>query len=349
MKKGTLLETLETVLVVSVIAALIWLYAEGETIRTEAKRVKVRFVAPTAGMVVSLPGQTSGIAGGAVMDVQATLQASQADLPRIADWVRNNTVEIEVPAPTSADEVRVVSLRDALNQSPLTNLNAFVKEVTPESVSVRVQQLQTVELPIRIEQGELELSEEYAPVVVPDKIVATLPADFAQQVSEQGLKLVARLDKLDSSTLEEDTTNVETVELDLPPELQGQPNVSLAQQTVEVRFLVRKLTEELLLPRVQVRLRITDDITGRYHIRIDPESQRILQVTVRGPSEAIQRIRENPSLVRASILIKMEDLTSTDSHAAPLDFFLPEGVKVVSTEPQLSTITYTATELTDQP
>jgi hypothetical protein len=350
MKKGTLLESLETVLVVTVIAALIWLYAEGETVITQTRRVNVRFVAPTTGMAVSLTDQESSVVGGAVLDVQAALQASQGDLPRIAEWVRNETVDIEVRVPSSTDEVQVINLQDVLNQSPLADLNAFIKETSPETVSVRVQQLRTVEMPIRIEKGDLELSDEAPPLIVPDKVAVTMPANLAQLVSDQSIQLVARLDLLDRETLEQDTLNVETVELNLPTELLNQSHVNLSRPRVEARFLVRRNTAEFTLERVQVRLRITDDITGLYRIQIDPSSQRILRVKVRGPNEAVKRIENDPSLVRASILIKMEDLTnSANNHTAPLDIFLPEGVKIVSVEPNLTTVTYTAEALNPQP
>lgn len=350
MKKGALLEGLETVLVVTVIAALIWLYAEGETVITQSLRVNVRFVAPTTGMAVSLTDQESSVVGGAVLDVQAALQATQGDLPRIADWVRNETIDIEVRVPSSTDEVQVINLKDVLNQSPLADINAFVKETSPETVAVRVQQLRTVDMGIRIQQGDLELSEEAPPIIVPDKVAVTMPANLAQQVSEQSIKLVARLDLLDKETLEQDTQNVETVELDLPPELQNQPHVTLSRPRAEASFLVRKNTTEYTLERVQVRLRITDDITGLYRIQIDPSSQRILRVKLRGPNEAIKRIENDPSLVRASILIKMEDLTnSTNNRTAPLDIFLPEGVTIISLEPNLTTVTYTAEKLDPQP
>ncbi len=351
MKKGALLESLETVLVVTVIAALIWLYAEGETVSTQTRRVTVRFVAPTAGSTaVSLPDHESNVVGGAVIDVQAAIQASQGDLPRIIDWVRDETIDIEVHAPGSTDEVQVINLQDVLNQSPLADLNAFVKETSPQTVTVRVQQLRTVDMGIRIQQGELELSEEAPPIIIPDKVAVTMPADLAQQVIEQSIKLVARLDLLDQETLEQDTQNVETVELDLPPELQNLPHVTLSLQRAEASFLVRKNTLDYTLERVQVRLLISDDITRQYkNILIDPSSQRILQVKVRGPSAAIKRIENDPSLVRASILIKLEDLTNPDNNAAPLDIFLPDGVKIVSVEPNLTTVTYTAEKLDPQP
>lgn len=351
MKQGALLETLETILVVTVITALIWLYAEGETINTESKKIKVRFVPPTAGLVVTVPGQASTEFGVAATTVTATIQASRGDWAKVSEWVRNETVDIEVQAPSADTEDQVINLREALNQSALADINAFVKEIDPATVTVRVRQLRDVPMDISIERGELELSD-FEPTFNPDTINVTMPAEAAQLVRDQNLKLVARLDKLDPDSLAEDTQNVESVELNLPDELQTYAPISkLAQNKTDVTFVVRKVTETFELPRVQVRLNISDDITGQYRIRFEPESQRFLRVTVRGPAETIRRIKEdaNSSLVRASVLIKMADLGPDGNKAAPLEIFVPEGVQVIAKEPNLTTITYVASPLNDQP
>jgi hypothetical protein len=344
MKQSTLLEVLETVLVVTVITALIWLYAEGETVGTQTRTVNVRFVTPTADLAVSVVDEDGTTA---VIPVSATIQASRGDLPEIAEWIRNNeTIDIEVRTPSTDSEDQPIDVREALNQSALADVNAFVKEVSPANVSVRVQKLQDVPMAIRIEPGDLELSDkaDEAPIADPDVVVVTMPADLAELVRDQKLELIARLDQ---DELDEDTAQNASVDLDLPLELQNGPFVSLAQKSVRVKFIVRKINAETTLPRVQVRLLVSDDITGN-QIRID-ESQRFIKVTLRGPSNAIARIEADPSLVGGFILIKLADLTNVDNHAAPLDFIVPKGVEVVSTEPALDTVTYTVPELTDQP
>ena len=348
MKQNALLESLETILVVTVITALIWLYAEGETIATQSKKLQVRFVPPTAGLAVSIPGQPANETGIAEVTVTANIQASRGDWPRINDWVRENTIDLEVRTPSADTEEQAITLRDALNLSSLTSINAFVKEVDPPDVTVRIQRLVQESMAIRLERGDLELSDE-EPTVTPSRVAVTMPANVAELVHERGLKLVARLDELDPATLVEDTQEVASVRLDLPTELQGLPFIRPGRDQVDVTFVVRKVTEEIQLPRVQVRLLVSDAITGRYDIQIDPENQRILSVTLSGPAKAIRRIEEDPSLVSASILIKLADLTnSEDNHAAPLNIDVPEGVEVTAVEPNLTTITYTATELDAQ-
>jgi hypothetical protein len=350
MKKGALLELLETVLVVTVITVLIWLYAEGETIRTETRTISVRFVAPTTGLAITVVGQEPGTT---TTSVEATLQASRGDWDRITEWARNETVEIEVSAPESADEEQTLNLLDALNSSPLADVRAFVKEVSPRSVAVRVQTLETIEMGLRVDPGELELSAEEPTFSINntpiDTIQVELPTEDARLVRDLNLKLVARLDELDDVTLAENTQNKIPVNLSLPPELQDKPYIKLARNSVDVTFIVDKLTEQIELPRVQVRLSISDDITGQYRIRIDPDTNRFIKVTLKGPEEAISRIKEEPDLVRASIILKLSDLQEDAPHAAPLYIDVPEGVTVVSPEPTQTTITYTVTDLAPQP
>ena len=350
MKKSSLLESMETFVVVSVITALIWLYAEGETIETQSKKLTIRFVPPSPGLVVSLPGHETNDEGEVEMTVGVTIQASRGDWPRINEWIRQNSVEIEVRTPTGDTEDQTFTLRDALNQSSLADLNAYVNEVDQQNVTVQIIRLVEESMPVQIDTGDLQLSDE-KPTVVPNRVTVQMPASTAKLVRDQGLKLVAELKKEDTENLPEDTQQVTTVRLDLPSELQGQPFVSMKQDQADVTFILRKETEQLVLPRVQVRLLMSDIITQRYgDILLDPESQRILSVTLSGPAETLARIEKDPSLVNAWILIKLSDLANDEaSHTATLNIDVPEGVTVVSKDPNLTTVTYKATELQAQP
>jgi hypothetical protein len=354
MKKGTLLETLETVLVVTVITMLIWLYAEGETIQTEERKITISFVAPTSGLAISVPNTEPGTTTKRI--VTATLQASRGDWDNIKEWVSSETIQIEVNTLDNGItyEEQTINLLDALNNSPLAEVRAFVKEVTPPSVTVTVQKIVAVEMGLRVDPGELELTADEPTFLVDnvpvDKIQVELTTEDAKTVEELGLKLVVDLNELDASTLKEDTQNVIPVELSLPPELQNKPHIKLAHDSVVVSFLVDKLTEEIELPRVQVRLMISDVITRDYDILINPETQRIMPVTVKGSEEAISRIKAEPGLVKASITIKLSDLQEEPPHSAPVEIYVPKGVTVVSPDPLPTiTYTYTVTELDSQP
>lgn len=352
MKQGALLEVLETVLVVTVITALIWLYAEGETINTQTRTITIRLVAPMAGQAVSVPEHETSETGEVELEVEATIQASRGNWQRIEELIRRE-IEVKVSSPNSStSQVQPINLREALNQSALTDVNAFVKEVEPANVSVRVQQLQNVPMGIRIERGNIEISDDGEPKSDPATVMVTMPAEIAQKVRDQDIELIVHLDQLPPDKLLEDEQQSPSVVLRLPPELVGVPFVTLGQDRVNVTFIVRKQTEEIVLSRVQVRLRLSDEITGLYKIKIDPDTQRYLGVTLRGPSNTIQSIRddESQSLVQASILIKLADLTSEDNHTAPLEWVLPDGVEIISTDPaDINTITYTPTELVEQP
>ena len=354
MKKGTLLETLETILVVTVITMLIWLYAEGETVQIHERVITVRFVAPiTKGLAITVPNQEPGTTE---INVSATLQASSGDWDKIKEWVSSETIEIEVDTLASGvtDEQQTLNLLDALNNSSLAEVRAFVKEVSPPSVTVRVQKLVTVEMGLRVNPGKLKLTADAPTFFVDniqiDKIEVELPTEYAKLAED--LKLIARVDKLDPDTLKEDTHNVCTVDLSLPPQLIDRPHVTLTRESLEVSFLVDKSNKEIELDRVQIRVSLSDDLTGDYDFKIDPDTQKFIPVTLEGPEEIIDRlakdIKTQPDLVRASIIIKHSDIQGDGPHAAQLFIDVPQGVTVVSPDPS-QTVTYSVTELPTQP
>lgn len=357
MKKGALLESLETVLVVTMITMLIWLYAEGETIITQSRTVTVRFVPPTTDLVaITIPDQEPGTT---TLKISAKLQASSGDWKRISDWLRNNTIEIDVDAPTENDEGQTLNLLEALNNSPLAELRAFVKEVSPPTLTVRVQALEIVEMGLIAEYGDLELSTEPSeePTFFPSKVRVILPSNDAAYVRQQNLKLTAHLDRLDRSLLKEGTQQKASVELSLPTEIQNTPHITLDTDFVDATFILDERTRQIDLQDVQVRLNISDDLSGKYKFTIDEKQRYIPVVTLKGPEEIIngiekqasQEIPTGPDLVRAQITIKYSNLEEPEPFAAPLYIDVPDGVTLVSPLPNETFISYTATELNPQP
>lgn len=356
MKKGALLESLETVLVVTVITALIWLYAEGETILTENRQITIQFVTPTPGLAITLP---TGAPGNTTTQVTASIQASSGDWARISDWARNQVVEIEVKVPPADvyENEQTINLLDALNSSPLADVRAFVKEVSPNTKTVRVQKLEYVEMGIRAEAGELELSPlpDEAPTFVPDRVRVQLPSIDAELVRSQNLKLTAHLDRLDPDSLVEDTQKTASVDLSLPTELLNRPHITMDQDSVDATFILDKLTREITLNRVQVKLNISDDLT-KYNIEIEDTERFIPAVVLKGPEAIINRIEQQMSdevpggrdLVRAQITIKHSDLLEPEPYSAVLYIDVPEDVTILSPLPNQTFITYTVTDPDEQ-
>ncbi len=346
MKKGVLLESLETVLVVTVITMLIWLYAEGETILTHTRTIKVNFVAPTTGLAITLPGQAPGTT---TLNISATLQASSGDWARIDELLGSETIEIEVKVPATDDEKQTLNLLEALNHSPLADVRAFVKEVVPATETVQVRTLEFVDMGLRIEPGKHELSSEKTeePVFSPEKIRVEMPSKDAALVRNQNLKLTAHLDRLE--TLSEGTQQNVSVELSLPPQLQEKPHVTLTQETVDVKFILDKQTDQIDLEDVQVRLTTSDALTWQYRIEIVRTQRFLPVVTLKGPKEVISRIKEQPDLIRASIILRHSDLQEPPPYSAPLYIDVPQGVTDISPNPAETFIDYTFTERDPQP
>jgi hypothetical protein len=333
MNKGTLLETLETVLVVTVIAVLIWLFAEGETIQPVTKTVAIEFVAPNATLAVEVNGEP---AENRTQEVDINLQVSRSNRSKIEEFLQGQqAIRIEVRPTNNGDPEQIIDLKNELSTSALAERGAYIQSTDPPTTAVRLIELRTISLPIEPLLGELELSEE-APTFSPAQTQVTLPKDLADLAQAKGLSLSAMMNELDASSFVEDLQYVRKVKLTLPAEL-ASPYAKFNPNT-EVTFLVLKRTSDLTLKQVQVRVAISDLWTGKYQIQIDPD--RFIEVQLRGPAEVIDRIDKSNELVWALLKLNSDDLTQGE-HQAPLYILVPEGVTVVSPEPLQTMIDYT--------
>lgn len=341
MNKGVLLENLETVLVVTVIAVLIWLFAEGETVEPLTKTVRVEFITPHKDLAVSVQGAAQG---SAVQEVEVTFQVSQSNKRKIEQMIRDQTVKVEVQDPKDAGPEQTINLKDELSRSSLADLGAYIQKTEPQTVAVGVMTLQTVSLGIEAVLGELELSD-HPPTFSPAQVRVTLPQRLADLARDRDLKLLARLDELDASQFQEDIQEVRKVRLSLPTEL-ASPHAVFSPKSTEVTFVVRKLTKQITLEGVQVRLMISAEFAGKYPALIDPQ-QEFQRVTLKGPTEAIDRIDANHDLVVAFLLLKSSDLNEPGDHSAPLDILVrtTDRVQIVSPLPLQTMIDYTVPPL----
>lgn len=139
----------KSVLLASVIALLVWVYAEGQSLTSRTINISVGIVNdPTAG--VSLRAEDAGFRGSARVRLEGTARSMDDAAARLGTSVRLGPGSPGMP--TEPGRLSPLDLRASLGALPeLSGLGSMVAEVDPPFVNVQVTRLVERELPVRVE------------------------------------------------------------------------------------------------------------------------------------------------------------------------------------------------------
>lgn len=333
--------TTRTVVVVTVITVLIWLYAEGENIKPRELLFDLRFVPPQGRQLVVRPSAPVRVraafrcANGQFVEVQK-LAASPIDV-RVNDDPDRPVAE------------QTILLRDWFaNHSPFASLGVTIDEITTlnqsPTVSVEVERLQTLTLPIAPPQGSIGAVQLAAASSV-EPTTATLLVPASKAKAFEKASFAAAPDAAALAALDAGVPQTLNAALTLPPALASFAS-SISPASARVTVTVRKPIDTLTLTIGPIEISSQGSELAQYQIAV-PEDQRLLRdITLTGPSDAIARInaaKERSTLVWATLRLSPDELAKAatrEKNEARPTLVLPAGV----THSALPLITYTVTQ-----
>lgn len=292
---------------VALVTLLIWLFAEAESVRTEVRTVSIEVrAAPNSGKVVALtPGQNwSGT-------VQVKFEGSNSAIEGIRTLLQTPIVLVPGDGlPMEAGE-NPVDLRQALGRRQnIRGEGVTVSEVTPAFVQVQVDDLVRVEVAVRVEADEAVVLES-PPEPLRSTVTLLLPALVRDALGESP-EAIARLDARDVDGLPEGVRQEKVLRLDPPEAVRGVVGVRLDPPQVTVGLTLRSRTETYEIPSVPVHIRLPAVEVNNWIVTIPADRQSLLDVSVSGPSELIERIRElghtDPIPIVAVVILTPDDL-----------------------------------------
>src|SRR5690606_6462795 len=227
---------IETYIVVTVIAVLIWLYAEGETVKIyEGVPAQVQFVAP--------PGQDLIIEPAGVISVRMSVRASASQYTQLKRLL-DDEGPIRLLVEDTQGLERVESIPDRLAADAFADLSVTIISADPATVSLRTQQRVEVTLPVEVVPGDLRLAG--APSFEPTHVTVRVPADAADRVRNQ--KVQAALSSVSvASNWEPNVAHALSVPLTLPEPV---PGTEIAPSQARVRFTIERRPTTVELPLV---------------------------------------------------------------------------------------------------
>ncbi len=286
-KQVTFGAEVRTLVFALLVTALIWVWAEGQSVSGIAVPVRVALPDGSSGDLELDSPELSDHTASAVLRFEGATLALDA-----ATSLRGATLTLEPGSPglpTGPGPSQVVDLQRALARNPeVARLGVPLSSVEPASLVVSAVRLATRELPVRVELArEIPLAGDPLPGVqkvrvrVPEALVDKIPA---------GTQVVATISEEQLLSLRGEGLETVKAVCRLPAALGDIKPVRFQPDSVSVALRVRQALETAKLPAgipVWYSLPPTED-SSRWAIEVVDKF--LPEVTVTGPAEQIARL-----------------------------------------------------------
>lgn len=307
--------SIQNVVVVTLIAALVWLYAEGRAIRTsEDRSVRVVFTAPVnrADELAITPREP--------VDFDVTVIGSSSQLSSFEQLTTNRPIQIEVDEQVQSP----LNMLEALEQSQVGELGVNLQDVIPAQIDISVERIDQVEMPVRVLAGDVQLTTNTS--VSPDRVSVRLPQRLTQFATDQHALAMIPQERIAQSPV--GVPQTVDVRLQLPVELRSAWS-TVVPENVSVTYTVRKLHDTYRVESLGVRISVPPSLLQQWNFELDDRNRVLESVELAGPSDTIAAIRDGRQEVFAEVRPRSNDLKEG---TAKLTVYIqtPPGVTVTS-------------------
>jgi len=328
MPRSESISRLSTALIALLIATLVWVFAEGESVSTRTVMTSVNFPTEPVGDVLIRPDDPSFLGTARVrlegttrsIDAAATIVVSAGNRVRLTPGMAG--------VPSTPGRQGTVDLREALSSIPeLRGLGSAVAEVDPRTVTVQVIRLAKRELPVRADVGTAVVLDG-EPTCTPSTVTLRLSESELSRIPE-GAFATAVISDQDLRKLRADEPQIVTASVRLPRECEGIDPIFTSPEQVAVTLRLKHTVDTLSIPTVPVWFSLPpSEDAGKWVVEL--EDKFIKDVTLSGPSEQLERVRSGKWAVKATIEISSDDLAKGVRSKQAMFAELPPGVSAAT-------------------
>ena len=329
-------ERIVTILTVTLVTLLIWMWAAGETRRTEREFASLSFIPPTEGSLRITPSEIANVE----FEIRGPQRAIAKATERFRTLISIPVGAYGVPADPGEHRIRMQDLAEALVAEwrlPVTVLSADPPslDVTIESLTRRNVRVAAL-LPDSVRTtGNTEVS--------PASAVIELPGDPTRLDSLGELVLDARVERSDLEGRLPGALHRIQVLLQVPAELAERlKGLGIDPGTIRPDPLNAQVTltldsndVEFTLPNpVPVQIAGPPTALEDWVVTIDPGSAFLRNVVLRGPRDVIRQLeqRQGGLGVIAFVHLTSDDLLTRVEEKPVTLWSLPESVEVTSVD-----------------
>jgi hypothetical protein len=327
--------------IVVVVSLLVWIFAEGESLRTTTVSCRVDVVEP-AGMSREIIEPV-----GFPNLVTLTLRGSNAGIDSIKSALDARVSLDRAQGIPAMPGDHAVNLAEALRKSEVfISSGVTIEETEPESLRIRLTALQEVILPI---VASVEAEIDGVPTVEPESVAIYVPVENAPAFQDASAIARVTADRLGGIQPGAER-QIRNVKLELPANLRSITGVrGLERANVTVTLTLRDTTSSAVLNNLPVQVSLAvSELNNRWKFTIDDPF--INNVSIRGPSDLVARVVASagpaaPPGGRVTVIpilqLSFEELEQGITSKAVEFLIRPAGAGVLQIEAEDPIVTFT--------
>lgn len=309
---------IQDILLVTLITALIWLWAEGRNVQTYTPTapVPVRVVLPAEDLVVLRQSPDR---------FRMEFKGAQSEINRLRRAISGTGITLEFDGAEPGEHNLVMSEQLAA-AAPIAGMSVNITTVEPPTMQVEVDRLVRREVELAFTPPrDAELAEDSLSIE-PERVTVTLPESRTVELGER-LEVEAQQWHLQPGLRQRPRGRVQ-----LPASLADDPHVQIEPREVQLAFTIERTEDAFILPSVPVWVTMPPADQENYIVRLDEESRVLRDVRISGPSDLVQRVRDGTLRVVATLRLSSDDLARAvdDSATGTVSFDLPPSLNVTA-------------------
>lgn len=328
-------ERLRMILIVSTITAVVWLFAEGESLTTRSETVRVQFVVGEANRGVLRVRVTDAFQGAVTLELTGSQVGIEAARRALGASVELMPKDLGFPIADGEYQVDLASV--LANTEQMVGSGVKIVSATPARVGVEYVVLETIDVPVQPVVNGLNLTQE--PVVEPTVASVRVPAALSRSARE-AIGVFAVVPESQLQSVEEGVLVTRTVPLSLDEASRALRDVELLTTgRATVRFTVESTAIEEELSSVPVWVVVPPSLSEQWSVEL-ASNQTVVRVRVRGPRDAITRIASSETPLIAVVSLDANEMLNR-VESKELSWFirrdgqlrpLPRGVEVIDAD-----------------
>ncbi|GJM25640.1 MAG: hypothetical protein DHS20C16_20550 [Phycisphaerae bacterium] len=248
----------------------------------------------------------------------------------IANLNRSGPLRVELPISERASGIYTLKLDSELSADAIRFPDVIVQDVKPPTMEIQVIRDKTETMKIKVVHGSLEYDTE--PTVDPVEVSVKLSELDLENIPNESRIVILNADE-HLRTAERGKLLEKVVPL-VP--IVNNFSVQLDPEYVTLRAQLKEQFRKETLPAVPIRIEASMDIFNAFDVEVRDAGAILTQtITIKAPTEIIERILAGEKKVHGVISIAAEDKANPDEFRfATPRFSLPAGVSLVG-EPEL--------------